>query len=386
MQPINLLYAITKLELGGAQKQLLSLLSCLDRDKFRPFLFTAKEGLLIEEACRINGITLKKSRFLERRINPVKDVLAVVELYRFIKRNNIAIVHTHSSKAGVVGRLAARLAGIDSVVHTVHGWSFNDYQPRWIRLFFIFLERICAQFSAKLIVVSRFDRRRGLKNRIGQPDKYTVISYGVDQNEFNPSVRTSLREELGIGERDLLVGMVACLKPQKSPVDFLRLAYLSKGSSPRVKFVLVGDGGERGRIERLIRTLNLEQEVFLLGWRKDIAQIIQAMDILVLTSLWEGLPVAILEAMACAKPIVATHTGGIEEVIIDGKTGFLVAPKDISGMFNKVAVLFGSEALRKAIGRDARVALGDGFLVDSMAAATQDLYSALLRQVNKCRG
>lgn len=122
-EQIRLLYVITKLELGGAQKQLLTLIQALDKEKFIPFLFTAKEGVLIKEVAGIPSLKLKRSNFLERSINPLKDFAALLELYFFIKRNRIDIVHTHSSKAGILGRLAAKFAAVEVVLHTVHGWS-----------------------------------------------------------------------------------------------------------------------------------------------------------------------------------------------------------------------------------------------------------------------
>src|SRR4030042_947679 len=165
MQRINLLYVITELELGGAQKQLLSLINQLNKEKYRPFLLTAREGLLLPQALSIPGITIKKSRWLTRPINPFKDLLALVEIYRFIKRNNIRIVHTHSSKAGILGRLAARLAKTRVIIHTVHGWSFNHHQSILVRFFFVWLERLVARFTDKLIVVSDYDKQKGLDNR-----------------------------------------------------------------------------------------------------------------------------------------------------------------------------------------------------------------------------
>ncbi len=127
MPKINILYVITKLELGGAQKQLLSLINGLNKEKYNIFLFTARDGLLLNEAQILAKVTLKKSRFLERPINPLKDVLALIELYNFIKINKIQIVHTHSSKAGILGRIAAKFAKIKVIIHTVHGWSFHDF-------------------------------------------------------------------------------------------------------------------------------------------------------------------------------------------------------------------------------------------------------------------
>jgi glycosyltransferase involved in cell wall biosynthesis len=218
MQRFNLLYVITKLELGGAQKQLLSLINKLDKTRFKPFLFTAKEGLLLPEAISIVGLTVKKSKWLERPINPFKDLLALIEIYGVIKENNIEIVHTHSSKAGILGRLAAGLAKVNVIIHTVHGWSFHDYQPKPLQLFFMWLERLCAKFTDKIIVVSDYDKQKGLNNRIGSDNRYAFIRYSVDYKEFNIHDQT-IKKELGIDNNELVVGMIACFKPQKSPQE-----------------------------------------------------------------------------------------------------------------------------------------------------------------------
>ena len=184
MRKINLVYIITKLELGGAQKQLLSLIRQLDREKFNVFLFTAREGLMMQDALSIPDLTLSKSRCLERAINPLKDILALIEIYLFIKKNKADIVHTHSSKAGILGRLAAGFAKVNLVLHTVHGWSFNDYQPGWKRGFFIWLERLAAAFTHKIIVVSQHDKVKGLANRIGSDYQYHLIRYGISYSDF----------------------------------------------------------------------------------------------------------------------------------------------------------------------------------------------------------
>ncbi|MDD4893961.1 MAG: glycosyltransferase, partial [Candidatus Omnitrophica bacterium] len=260
---------ITKLELGGAQNQVLSLIKHLDQSKFRLFLFTAQDGLLIPEAEAIKGLTLRKSRCLERPINPLRDFLALIAIYRFIKKNNIRIVHTHSSKAGILGRMAAKLAKVGVIIHTVHGWSFNDYQPGLVRWFYIWLERIIAQFTDSIIVVSSHDKQQGIANRIGADNKYSIIHYGIDYAQFSVKGQ-GIREELGISASDLMVCMVSCFKPQKSPQDFIRLASLINESFPNAKFILVGDGILREKIERLIHKLNLQGQVILTGWRRDI--------------------------------------------------------------------------------------------------------------------
>jgi len=379
MYPVNILYVITKLELGGAQTQLLSLIRHLDKTRFRPFLFTAREGVLTGEASCVSGLTLKKSRCLERPINPFLDFLALIELCLFIKKNNIGILHTHSSKAGILGRLAARLTGVKIVVHTVHGWSFNDYQACWRRGFFVWLERLAAGFSTKIIVVSRYDRDHGLINGISSPDKYIIIRYGIDQAEFSASAQ-GLRSALGIRSSDLVVGMVACLKKQKSPQDFVRLASLIAASASGVKFLLAGDGVLRKQLLKLIKKLHLENKIVLLGWRRDIPEVLSLLDVFVLTSLWEGLPISVLEAMASSKAIVATDTGGIREVILERDTGFLVGRSDVGRMAQRVNLLLESAELRISLGRRARKSLGADFSIETMVKSTEGLYAVLMEK------
>jgi glycosyltransferase involved in cell wall biosynthesis len=381
MGKINLLYVITKLELGGAQKQLLSLISHLDRQKFSPFLFTAQGGLLLTEALSIKDLNLKHSKCLERSISPIKDLLALFEIYRFIKKNNIQVVHTHSSKAGILGRLAARLARVRLIIHTVHGWSFNDYQPELLRYILIWLERLTARFSDKLIVSNYPDKQKGLSNRIGSDEQYVIIRYGLNYADFLQK-DPKIKEELGINNGDLVVGMVSCLKPQKSPLDFIKLAFMVNQILPKVKFILVGDGILRRRAEQLIEKLNIKGCSTLAGWRRDVHRILSAIDVFVLTSLWEGLPISALEAMAASKPVVATNTGGVQDVVTEGKTGFLVPPKDIRLMSERIVALLQDEGLRRQIGENAKNNLGREFSLAGMVKDTQDLYYSLLTARN----
>lgn len=380
MPRINLLYVITKLELGGAQIQLLSLISNLNRDKFKVFLFTAKDGILVEDAAAINGLTLEKSGSLERTINPFKDLFVLMRIFLFIKRNKIEIVHTHSSKAGILGRLAARMAGVKVILHTVHGWSFNNYQPSAVRNLFIFLERIAAKFTRKIIVICEHDLQKGLDNRIAGASKYAIVSYGVDYKRFKNNIGLIAKQNLGIETEELLITNISCFKPQKSPLDFIKLAALVRPVYPKVKFLLVGDGELRKEIEKSVKQLNLEDRVILSGWRRDIPEILSLTDIFVLTSLWEGLPVTVLEAGIAGVPVVATDTGGIREVVSEGETGFLVAPGNLLDMRDKLDVLLRDSALRKSMGNRARVFLGDKFSLGNSLSKTNALYEDLLRK------
>jgi len=376
MQKINILYVITKLELGGAQKQLLSLLGHLDKEKFAAFLFTAKGGELFPDASSISGIKIKRSIFLGRPIRPLKDILALIEIYLFIKKNDVAVVHTHSSKAGILGRCAAGLAKTRIIIHTVHGWSFNDCQPAICRKLFIWLERFAARFTDRLIVVSAHDKEKGLRNRIGSENKYVLIRYGIDYAEFGKGVQ-DIKQELGIDQGYLTVGMISCFKPQKAPEDFVKLAFLVNKEFPGVKFLLVGDGALRKGIQELIHKLGLDTKVILTGWRRDIERVLSAIDVFVLTSLWEGSPIAVLEAIASSIPVIATHTGGIAELIIDGETGFLVPVHDIQRMSEKIALLLKDAQLRRRMSLGAKSNLGANFTLEGMVRSHQDLYCGL---------
>lgn len=379
MPKVNVLYIITKLELGGAQKQLLSIISNLDKGAYNVFLFTSQEGLLMNEALSIEGLVVKKSRFLERKINPFKDILALIEICRFIKKNKIQIVHTYSSKAGILGRIAAKLSKVKIIIHTVHGWSFHDYQQKSAYYLYLFLEKICAKFSSKIIVVSQWDKEKGLKNLVGKPEQYVLVRYGIDCPEFeNKEKRSQIRKSFGLSDTDFVVGMVACFKPQKAPVDFIKLAAKIKETFPNIKFIMIGDGELRRKISARIKKLNLERQIFLTGWRKDIPLVLSCMDIFVLTSLWEGLPIAVLEAMAAEVPVIATDTGGINEVIKNDKTGYLVKAGDIGSMQNRIEGLFKDRQKRIEFAHLSGQIINSGdFSLNIMVKNTQAVYRNL---------
>ncbi len=383
---INILYVITKLELGGAQKQLLSLVRGLDKERFNPYILTAYDGLLVDAAKDIPGLKLIRCRFLERPIRPIKDILALFFIYRFIKNNNIDIVHTHSSKAGILGRLAAKASGARTIIHTVHGWSFHDYQSGITYYFYLFLEKLCAYFSSAIVVVSQWDKRQAARQLAGRQDRCKLIRYTINYEEFrNKTVASQARKEFGLSEADLVIGMVACFKPQKSPLDFIKLAGAIKKDFPNAKFILVGDGILRKKVCALINKLNLKEQIILTGWRNDIASILSCLDVFVLTSLWEGLPIAVLEAMAAGLPVVATDTGGISEVVLHGKTGYLVKPRDVGALQDKLEELLMKPYLRKEFAKLAIATLeSNEYSLDNMLKNTTQLYLDLFFGEGKC--
>ena len=291
------------------------------------------------------------------------------------------MVHTHSSKAGILGRWAAKLAGVHVIVHTIHGWSFHSRLHFLTGFFYVFLERITAKFTDKLIAVSASDIQKGLDEQIASKDKYALIHYGIRKEQFlNCRIDINKKKrELGLDINSSLVGMVACLKPQKSPRDFIKAASLVKRSNHRVQFLLVGDGALRKKVEELVKDFNLEENLILTGWRKDIPEIMSCFDILVLSSLWEGQPLVFLEAMYSRLPIVAYNVDGAKEIVRDGINGFLAAPGDFTALASRINHLLRNRELLKKMGENGfNSVMNNGYHIERMLEDLDRLYCNLV--------
>jgi len=344
---------ITKLELGGAQEIAIYTTENLNRNRYAPILVSGCGGILDGEVK--NNPRIRSFFFPEliRAVNPIKDAICLIKIWRLLKSEGVDLVHTHSSKAGIIGRWAAHLAGVPKIFHTYHGFGFNDYQKWWTRKAFVWMERVTAWITDKLIVVSFENAKKGLANRIGKESQYEVIHCATNLKAFS-EVEINLEEkkrEFGIDSGSPVVAMIACFKPQKAPQDFIFLAHRVTQSLPKAKFILVGDGELRPQVEALIGRFKLREKVILTGWRRDVPEIMQIIDVLVLTSLWEGLPVVFAEAMASRKPIVATDVDGAKEAIIDGVNGFLVEPHNIEKLTERVIMLIRNRDLAQKMGR-----------------------------------
>lgn len=374
-------HVITKLELGGAQEVAMRVVSSLDRRRFRPVLIAGPGGMLTEEAAALEGVEVRLIPSLLREIRPIQDLRALWELVAAFRRLRPKIVHTHSSKAGILGRLAAWLAGVPCILHTIHGYGVTPAQPSWLQHLVIKLEWMVGRVTTHWIAVSQADRRQGLEWQLFSSSKVSVVRPGIDPTAFasriEPAERDRLRASLGVGPEQLLVGTVSCLKPQKSPEDFIRVAALVCQRMPAAKCVLVGDGALRPQIEAMIQAQGLQDRVTLLGWRRDVASLLKAFDVFVLTSQWEGLPCAILEARASRIPIVATRVGGSAEAIIEGIQGTLCPAGDVRAIAGRVCQILGDERLRADL-RNGAQELPEEFTIQETVKQYQSLYTYLL--------
>jgi len=374
----KIVHLITRLELGGAQQNTIYCVETHDRTRFDVGLWAGEGGILDSAARAIDGTDVRMLPWLVHPIAPVRDAIAVGRLASMLR--DVDLVHTHSSKAGILGRAAARLAGVPGIVHTVHGWSFNDFQPAATRRLYVEVERAAARVTDRIVCVAACDRDRGLLRGIGHASQYRVIRSGIDPSLYRApaGARERLRETLGAAPDDVVVGSIANFKPQKGPLDFVEAARLARKQHPRMRFVVAGDGDLRPAAERAIADAGLGGYVHLLGWRDDVAELLAAMDIFLLTSLFEGLPRVVLQAMAASVPVVATDTGGVAEVVVDGETGRLVPPGNPGAAAAAIVDLARDAETRGRLAAAARSRLGSEFDRRRMVRDLEDLYDEIL--------
>ncbi|GAB1402428.1 glycosyltransferase [Elusimicrobiota bacterium] len=374
MKKIKICIIITKLELGGAQKVAIDLCKKLDQTKFEPFMICGLGGILDDETA--NQIKVYFVKDLIRELNPVKDLKAFFEIYKILKNEKPDIVHTHSSKAGILGRFTAFVCGTKNIIHTIHGFPFNDTQSFFKKNLYVFLERICAKISKFLIPVSTENIKKGLEHGIGIKDKYRYIRLGIDIENFkNLNHAPLLKKELGLKETDMLVTTIGPFKPQKNLTDFINVANIILKQNNNYKFVITGDGAERKKLEDLIENYKIKNNVYLLGWRRDISNILNSSDFFVMTSLWEGLPISTIEAMSCGLVPIVNDVDGQREIIKNSENGFLIKPYDINETAGKILFLADNPGVKNEMSLKAKQTINDTFSIDYMIKQHENMYS-----------
>lgn len=388
---IKVCHIITKLELGGAQQNTLFTIQHLDRRKFQPALITNPNGILIAEARQYADIPITYIPQLVREIRPHLDISALFQIRAVLQREQCAtpgiIVHTHSSKAGILGRWAAKMAGVRHIVHSVHGFGFHPYQSALTRTLYTALERLTSGITSHFIAVSQSNISTGIRTGIFSQSRVSLIRSGIDIARFRQiadlpeSEKKRRREELlaklRLGSHTKIVGMIACFKPQKAPLDFIKVMARVVEQIPDAHAIMAGDGELRPHIEALIAKLGLESAISLLGWRDDIPELMNLCQVVALTSRWEGLPRVCPQAMAAGIPLVATRVDGIPEALHHGENGFLVEPGQIQEMADHLIFLLSQPEIAKRMGR-AGQDLVDEFDIHHMVTQQEVLYERLL--------
>ena len=376
---VTVAHVITRMIVGGAQETVL-LAACLaDRDRFAPVVVcgpqTGSEGSLHDELRR-RGVDLVVVPELVRQVSPRADARSVLALTRVFRELDARVVHTNSSKAGIVGRVAARRAGVTRVIHTVHGWPFHEHQRAPVRKLWQQLERRAAPLAERLVVVADADRVKGLAAGVGRAEQYVTVRSGLELGLYGADVRVrrEVRRELGLAPDARVIGAVNRLSAQKDPLCLLRAAATALRADPGARLLLVGDGPLRRDVLELAATLGIHGQVLSVGLRRDVERLLTAVDVFVTASLWEGLPRTVLQAMATGVPVVATAADGVVDVVVDGRTGLLAPPGDADALGAAVGRVLADPALGVRLAAAAAEQLG-AFDATVMVRRLEGLYA-----------
>lgn len=374
----NILHLITHLGIGGAQDNTLITVRDLDRERYEVHLVAGTDETAWVERGRSWSDQLHLIPSLRHAINPVSDLRSLGALVALLRREQFAIVHTHSSKAGVLGRAAARLAGVPIVVHTVHGFAWTPAMLPLHRHAYQQLERWLARWSDQIITVAETNRRDLVDLGIAPAAKMTTIYSGIDQTPFAAQVdRVATCRSLGLQPDAPIVGSVARLSPQKAPLDFVAAARIVSQSLPEAQFVLVGDGPLRTQVEAECRGM---PNVFVLGARSDVAGLLPIFDVFALASHWEGLGRALTEALLAGLPVAVTAVDGIPEVVMHEQTGLLAPPGQPVSLANNIIRLLRDRSLAQRLGQKGQAWVQDRFTATAMVTRIDQLYQQLLQR------
>ena len=360
-RPVRVAQIVTKLTAGAGGITLRGA-AALDPTEYRTTILTAAESSLIgpAEAAGLEVIPLRHMA-RGRGLYPSTDTRGIRELIDHLRTGGFDIVHTHSAKAGAIGRLAARRAGVQAVVHSFHGFPFHQFQPAVIRRSLLTAERGLSRITDYFLADGTMIAAEAVRLRLAAPETIRAIASPVDDGivPATPATRRHARLLLGLPDHTPVVGTAARLSHQKSPIDMVRaLARLGRGD---VTVVWIGDGELRSRTEREISRYGLERRFLLLGERSDVPELLPAFDVFALSSLYEGLPCALVEAMTCGIPVVATAVNSVPEIVIAGRTGLLTRPADPSSMAHALRFVLDHPAAAAEMAAAARSHIGAGF-------------------------
>jgi len=393
MGKIKVAHVITRFDKGGSAENTFLSVRGLDNGKYDVLLIRglARESCMSDQeaaAVEINlaeaeksGVRILSLPELVRNIDPLSDLKAFFALINILKREKPDIVHTHTSKAGILGRWAAFFAKVPIIIHTPHGHVFWGYFNRWKTSLFIFIERLTARVTDRIITLTEQEKRDHLRFAIATEGKFTVIHSGVDLSKFSDATADAfeMKKKLGIPEEAFVVGTVGRLTPVKGHKYLLEAAAKVVQEKTNTFFVFLGDGELLNELTEMVSTLGINDHVKFLGWRPDVADVMSTFDVFVLPSLNEGMGKVLIEAMAMGKPIIASDVGGIPDLVRSGENGLLVPPADSDALFNAIQSLYQNSLKGEKMGSKGRK-MASEFNYINMINKIDELYSTFLEE------
>jgi glycosyltransferase involved in cell wall biosynthesis len=389
MKKLKVLQIITRLDKGGSAENTFLTAMGLDKNDYEVTLMSGPVKDPGQDRKKEIGESRIRHIFileLVRNISLINDFIAFLKIYRVLRKEKFDIVHTHTSKAGFLGRLAAKLAGAPIIIHTPHGHVFFGYFGSFKTKIFILLEKLASCLTDKIVALTNGEKEDYIAYKVARKEKLVVISSGVDLNrlkEPSSEEKKNFKKGLGISENSLVIGTVGRLVPVKGPEFLVEAAQWIISRNPDTFFMFTGDGDLRPMLEKRALDLGIKDNIIFLGWRDDVTKIISAYDVFVLPSLNEGMGRVLVEAMSLGKPIVASNIGGIPDLVSHGKNGFLVPPKNPKELAKYIQILLNNKEMREKMGlAGKRMAMN--FSAKIMLKKISDLYEELLIQKNIC--
>lgn len=376
---IKVISVVTRVAMDSAGKQAILITDGLDRERYDTHLVIGScESNEVDMSFWVNQKPIKCTKIPEmrREIRLHLDFVAFLKLFFLFLREKPDIVHTRTAKAGCLGRIAARLAGVPVVIHTFDGHVFDGYFPKFKTMFILTIERILARFTDRIIAISNVQKQELLRFlHLKNPDKIRVVHIGLDFNEFKPPVDGgAFKKELGLTNDDLLVGYVGRLAPIKR-IDRLVSACVKVAERVKnVNFAIVGDGELRTEAEEMVHMMHLEKKFFFLGVRQDMEKIYPGVDILAMSSDNEGTPAVLIESLSYGTPVVSTNVGGVPDIVRNGESGLLTKANGASELADTIVHMLMDADLRKRMGRKGMEDVKRKFSLENLLGNLEKLY------------
>ncbi|MGE5329746.1 MAG: glycosyltransferase family 4 protein [Deltaproteobacteria bacterium] len=358
---------------GGTLEYLKHFLPLLDKDKFDITVICHGEIFLELKELGFNVVNIN----MERAISPLSDIRSLLQISNYLKTHKVDLMHLHSSKAGFLGRLAAKWHGIPCV-YNPHGWSFNIRTNSIKKNMYKLLERMAASWTDKIVAISGSDYLSALEEKICTPRKLELIENGIDLTRYVNKTDFSFKQQIGFDSEEKIVGMCARLTEQKNPLVFIDIAKCVTQQLSDCKFVLVGDGELREQVENRIKELHLDQNVLMTGWTTCPEKYVNIFDVGLLTSKWEGFGLALAEYMACGKPVVASRIHGIPYVVRDTIDGFLCEPDNVNEFAEYIIKVLTDDMLYEKISEAVVKRAEENFNILRVIKQHERLYEELL--------
>lgn len=379
MKKLRICHIITRLDKGGSSENtLLTVLGNRAHGHQVTLLCGVSDNPSSEneELARKRGVTIRRFNSLVREISPVKDGIVTLQLYFYLLRHPCDILHTHTSKAGIVGRVAGILAGIGTIIHTPHGHIFYGYFSPLKTTIFIAVERFVTRWTSALITLTRREREDYLDRRIGKPDRIVPIYSGIDLKPFlkDDVEKKTVRRELKLPIDGYLAGTVARLVTVKNHDLIISAAEQLRDSIPELTFVFVGDGDLHEHLEKRIKRIGLSDRFIFYGWCNDIPRILKGFDLFIMCSHNEGMGRVFAEAQASGLPVIGSNVGGIPEVLREGITGYLISPDDAAALAKQIEILYNKRDEQERIARQCREWVTPRFSKETMIDAIESVY------------